>query len=194
MILIMNYYPPVAMCNNELYIEGNNKILNHQMGMPNNKNVYQGPLENEMYDICYTERTNDSKKMSTLNQQLYRPFAKNIDIDSELMNLNKPDNKCGYNPCTNKRIHCLCDQTTKKKCSFSADSQVLSHKNKWLGYAKIDKLGKEKVNTLRYYDDCNTIPFMLDKIGVKKPHPEKDKRTNCEPVFNKIRYRKIILP
>ena len=25
----------------------------------------------KMYDICYTERTNDSKKMSTLNQQLY---------------------------------------------------------------------------------------------------------------------------
>ena len=41
----MNYYPPKAMCNNELY-ESNNKILNHQMGMPNNKNVYQGPLEN----------------------------------------------------------------------------------------------------------------------------------------------------
>ena len=74
MILIMNYYPP-NMCNNELYIESNNKILNHQMGMLNNKNVYQGPLENEMYDICYTARTNNSKKMSTLNQQLYRPFC-----------------------------------------------------------------------------------------------------------------------
>ena len=34
------------------------------------------------------------------------------------MNLNKPDNKCGYNPWDNKRVHCLCDQTTKKEVRF----------------------------------------------------------------------------
>ena len=200
----MNYYPPVQMCNNKNYIESNKTMLNYQMqhNLDDNKIVHQAPLQDQSFNICTSKRSVMDKQTQSFNSQLYNPFNSLIDIDSKLNNLNVIYNKCDYNPnlkdgiyvpCNKTRIKCVCGYKTPV-CNNNTQ-QKSSYKNPWLNYAQIDSLSNDNVDRLRYYESCNTLPFMLNKISVKKPIVNNNKNNNCSPYFNKnTKNRKLIFP
>ena len=223
----MNYYPPVQMCNNDYYEKSNQNILDYhiQNNIDPNRQVYQGPLQDQQFNICQKKKTVMNKEIESFNSDLYKQVDTLVDVDSKLNNLNVIYNKCDYNPnlrdaiyvpCNKSRIKCICGYKFPKDSptSFERNGRPVScvaptsagnsnetsksyYNNPWLNFAQINSLSKDNVDRLRYYDSCNTIPFLLNKVSVKKPvnKTQNQNKLSCKPYFNKnTKNRKTIFP
>ena len=182
------YYPPVKMCNNSTEI--NNNLLNRQLTKPKGL-VKQNIFRDQFYKIGNIHKKPTNNTMIQLNKKLYLPIKNNIQLDSQIHNINTINNKCGLNPNNqpfpyiypvNNNVNlCLYPKYPFNPCINTNGSSTKNQLNPWNIYQK--SLHNIPSNN---YTNTNTIPFMLNQYSISKPlNPNCNvENNNCPSLFN----------
>ena len=190
-----NYYPPVQICNNNYTDNTNNYLMKYQIFK--DQIAQQTPLNAQQYRIGNEYISLLNKPIKTYNTNLYAPIKKMVPIETKLKNINTINNKCGLNINISpdpyieqaKPINkCIYNNNIYNKCTPS--KKKLIQKNRWNDFSKIDQLTKKNINNLRYYEDINTIPYMLNSVSISKPSTYCENKNECEPLFNQLTKKK----
>lgn len=176
------YYPPVKICNNTT--EFNSNLLNRQLTQPKGlvkQNIFrEHPYKIGNSDNKHTNK-HTNKQMILFNKKLYQPIKNNIQLESQIHNINTIYSKCQLNH-NNKPVHytypvnnnvnlCLYPKYPFNPCIPHTTSPIFNQLNSWNIYQKplptipshnIHKFTNTNTNT-------NTIPFMLNQKSVSKP-------------------------
>ena len=91
------YYPPLKVCNTQYPEQININLLNRQLTKSKGL-VHQNLFRIQEYNIGFNYKTLTNTKTLEIDKKLYQPVKNNIQLDSEIHNINTINNKCGYNP------------------------------------------------------------------------------------------------